>query len=47
MNEFIEYLTELIPEKDSLKIVKTEAKKSRTPKISRSAGLINITQHLL
>ena len=27
MNEFIEYLTELIPEKDSLKIVKTEAKK--------------------
>lgn len=27
MNEFIKYLTELIPEKDSLKIVKTEAKK--------------------
>ena len=27
MNEFIEYLTELIPENDSLKILKTEAKK--------------------
>lgn len=27
MNEYVAYLTELIPEKDSLKIVKTEAKK--------------------
>ena len=27
MNEYIKYLSELIPEKDSLKIVKTEAKK--------------------
>lgn len=27
MNDYIKYLSELIPEKDSLKIVKTEAKK--------------------
>lgn len=27
MNEYVEYLSKLIPEKDSLKIVKTEAKK--------------------
>lgn len=27
MNDYIQYLTELIPERDSLKIVKTEAKK--------------------
>ena len=26
MHEYMEYLSELIPEKDSLKIVKTEAK---------------------
>lgn len=27
MNEYVKYLSELIPEKDSLKIVKTESKK--------------------
>ena len=35
MNDYIEYLSELIPEKDSLKIVKTEAKqyyKNHTPR---------------
>lgn len=38
MNEWFEYLSKIIPEKDSLKIVKTEAKKiykTHTPKECR------------
>lgn len=38
MNEYMEYLAKIIPEKDSLKLVKNEAEKYNRNQLSRNSG---------